>query len=462
MDSRPEWKAPPRERVTSSSPYQLSSTTLPSAASRSRERCRPAPVALVCTTRSRPSAACSGSAKSTPRASATAARVGSTSTSSTRTPGNCASSRATQQPTMPAPTTLTRSPGSTPASHTAFTAVSTVPASTARLGGTSSGTGQAAAAGTTYSVWCGWRQNTVRPRIARSPSLDDADAEVAVLHRAGELPLLEGRSHRRTLRLRHPTGEDQRLGAAADRRAQRAHAHLTRVRVAQGDRTDLTHPRLSEPESTCHEPAEPLSASSPSTARQTLERRSRARGSNARAADGGAGPGQPGHPHPGTALARGGADGRRGARGGRPRLPAGGYDGPGAGAGLGRRAGGPTHGHGDRVRCALRHGGRRVPDPGAQRVRRPLVRPVGAGDRARPLRAARRRAGLAVAAPPRACRGTGARWWPRSRAWCSPPLRPTVLPHYLAAVALVGALLLLAESFGRDVLYLSRSRPATR
>jgi phosphatidylglycerophosphate synthase len=38
----------------------------------------------------------------------------------------------------------------------------------------------------------------------------------------------------------------------------------------------------------------------------------------------------------------------------------------------------------------------------------------------------------------------------------------TVLPHYLAAVALVGALLLLAESFGRDVLYLSRSRLATR
>jgi phosphatidylglycerophosphate synthase len=37
-----------------------------------------------------------------------------------------------------------------------------------------------------------------------------------------------------------------------------------------------------------------------------------------------------------------------------------------------------------------------------------------------------------------------------------------VLPHDVVAVALVGALLLLAESFGRDVLYLSRSRLATR
>ena len=37
-----------------------------------------------------------------------------------------------------------------------------------------------------------------------------------------------------------------------------------------------------------------------------------------------------------------------------------------------------------------------------------------------------------------------------------------LLPHDLVAVALVGALLLLAESFGRDVLHLSRSRLATR
>ena len=66
-----------------------------------------------------------------------------------------ASSRATQQPTMPAPTTVTRSPSSGAASHSALTAVSTVPASTARAGGTSSGTTTTASAGTTYAVWCG-------------------------------------------------------------------------------------------------------------------------------------------------------------------------------------------------------------------------------------------------------------------------------------------------------------------
>ena len=62
------------------------------------------------------------------------------------------SSRATQQPTIPAPTTAIRSPTSGAASHSAFTAVSTVPARTARSAGTSSGTGTTAMAGTTYSV----------------------------------------------------------------------------------------------------------------------------------------------------------------------------------------------------------------------------------------------------------------------------------------------------------------------
>ena len=57
--------------------------------------------------------------------------------------------RATQQPTIPAPTTVTRSPTSGAASHSAFTAVSTVPASTARAGGTPSGTTTTAVAGTT-------------------------------------------------------------------------------------------------------------------------------------------------------------------------------------------------------------------------------------------------------------------------------------------------------------------------
>ncbi len=64
---------------------------------------------------------------------------------------------------MPAPTTVIRSPTSGAASHNALTAVSKVPASTARAGGTSSGTTTTELAGTTYLVWCGYRQNTTRP-----------------------------------------------------------------------------------------------------------------------------------------------------------------------------------------------------------------------------------------------------------------------------------------------------------
>ena len=88
----------------------------------------------------------------------------------TSTAGKRASSRATQHPTIPAPTTATRSPTSGAASHNALTAVSTVPASTARDNGTPSGTTVTAPAGTTYAVWCGYRQKTVRPRSSAGPS----------------------------------------------------------------------------------------------------------------------------------------------------------------------------------------------------------------------------------------------------------------------------------------------------
>ena len=126
-------------------------------------------MALACTTRSHPPAASSGCAKAAPSAAATSARERSTSTSVTSTAGNRASRRATQQPTIPAPTTATRSPISGGASHKALTAVSTVPASTARAGGTSSGTTVTAPAGTTYAVWWGYRQKTVRPRSSGGP-----------------------------------------------------------------------------------------------------------------------------------------------------------------------------------------------------------------------------------------------------------------------------------------------------
>src|SRR6185503_15206672 len=166
---RPEWNAPPSESCTSASPYQLSSSTVPSGASSSSERWSPAAVALVCTTRSRPPAASAGCAKRAPSAAATPARDASTSTSVTSTPGKRASRRATQQPTILALTTAMRSPTSGGASQRAFTAVSTVPARTARAGGTSSGTTVTAPAGTTYAVWWGYRQKTVRPRSSGGP-----------------------------------------------------------------------------------------------------------------------------------------------------------------------------------------------------------------------------------------------------------------------------------------------------
>src|SRR5919204_3342427 len=189
---RPVWKAPPSESRTSASPYQLRSSTVPSGASRSSDRCRPADVALVCTTRSHPPGASSGPAKGAPSAAATSARDASTSTSVTSTAGNRASRRATQQPTIPAPTTATRSPTSAGASHRALTAVSTVPASTARAGGTSSGTTVTARAGTTYAVWCGYRQKTVRPRSSGGPSSTAPTLRYPYLTGPGKSPSWNG------------------------------------------------------------------------------------------------------------------------------------------------------------------------------------------------------------------------------------------------------------------------------
>src|SRR5215207_3591644 len=190
--SRSAWNTPPSESCTWASPYQLSSRTVPSGASSSSERWSPAAVALVCTTRSHPPAASSGRAKPAPSAAATAARDGSTSTSVTSTAGNRASSRATQQPTIPAPTTATRSPTIGAASHSALTAVSTVPASTARPGGTSSGTTVTAPAGTTYAVWCGYRQKTVRPRSSGGPSSTAPTLRYPYLTGPGKSPSWNG------------------------------------------------------------------------------------------------------------------------------------------------------------------------------------------------------------------------------------------------------------------------------
>ena len=171
----------------------------------------------------------------TPSAAATAARAGSGRPAAPGRPGSPASSRATQQPTMPAPSTAIRSPisgagvpqrvqrglhragqhrpgGRHPVRHARCTA----------------------AAGTTYRSWCGYRQNTVRPSSPAGPLLDQPDVEIAVLHRRRELAVLERGAHRRVLAGRHPAAEHQRLGAPADPGVEGAHQHV--VRAGRGER----------------------------------------------------------------------------------------------------------------------------------------------------------------------------------------------------------------------------------
>ena len=104
-----------------------------------------------------------------------------------------------------------------------------------------------------------------------------------------------------------------------------------------------------------------------------------------------------------------------------------------------------------------------VPDPRAQRVRRRVGRPVGARDRARALRPLAGRAAAALAAPGVRRRGSGARSSRRCRAscWSWPPR--TCCPVRSRRCCSSAALVLLAESFGRQVLWLWRhraSRPA--
>jgi hypothetical protein len=103
-----------------------------------------------------------------------------------------ASTAATLHPTIPAPTTAIRSPTSGAASHSAFTAVSTVPARTARVAGTSSGTGVTDVAGTTKRVWWGYRQNTVRPASSAGPCSTIPTARYPYFTGAGNSPSWNG------------------------------------------------------------------------------------------------------------------------------------------------------------------------------------------------------------------------------------------------------------------------------
>ncbi len=167
---------------------------------------------------------------------------------------------------------------------------------------------------------------------------------------------------------------------------------------------------------------------------------------------------QPGHPGPRRADAR-----HR--RPGRAVVERAGAPDPGRGPG-GRRAdhrprrrpAGPHPGPGDAVRRGVRHGDRRVPDPRAQRVRRPRGRPVGAPDRAGALPAAARRRRLALAdrADPAAPLGQGGGRRPGHRARPSSP--PTCSRAPCPAPSPLVALALLVESFGHQAVVLWRLR----
>src|SRR5690606_13607736 len=78
--------------------------------------------------------------------------------------------------------------------------------------------------------------------------------EVPVLHRRRKVALLEGRPHHVVLTDGHAAPEDQGLGASADTRVPRANHDVVRTGVGQGDRPDLAHARLTQPEGTgvCH------------------------------------------------------------------------------------------------------------------------------------------------------------------------------------------------------------------
>ena len=221
---------------------------MPSGASSSSERWSPADVALVCTTRSQPPAASSGSAKPAPSAAATSARDASTSTSVTSTAGN----RREQA-------------GDAAADHPGADDGDAVADQRRRVpqgvDGGLDGAGEHGARGRHVVGHDGHgagRHHVGRlvrvqaeDRAAaqlRRPLLDGADVEVAVLDRPREVPLLERRAHRGVLARRHAAAEHQRLGAAADAGPQRADHHVVRPGLGQRDRPDLPAPGRAQPE----------------------------------------------------------------------------------------------------------------------------------------------------------------------------------------------------------------------
>ena len=221
---------------------------MPSGASRSSDRWSPADVALACTTRSRPPAASAGSANSTPSAAATSAR-----------PGIDVDERDLhrREPAQQARNAAADHPG----------ADDRDPVAEQRRGvpqRVDGGLDRAREHGASGRHVLGHdRDRAGRHHVGglvrvqaedraaaqlRRPLLHGADVEVAVLDRAGEVPLLKRRPHGGVLARRHAAAEHQRLGAAADAGPQGAHHHLVAARLGQRDRPDLADAGRAQPE----------------------------------------------------------------------------------------------------------------------------------------------------------------------------------------------------------------------
>ena len=140
----------------------------------------------------------------------------------------------------------------------------------------------------------------------------------------------------------------------------------------------------------------------------------------------------------------------------RPRARRRGHCGPAAGRG--RRSGGAPDEHGDRPRGPVRHGDRRVPGPGAQRLRRPDRRAGRPGHRSDALRVRRRERSVAVAAGPLPTRYS-AKVVAAIQGIVLVLAASGLVPVHTAAGLVAIALGLLVWSFGHDVGWLWRRRP---
>ena len=197
-----------RQRARARWPYQLSSITVASKPASPSAVASPAGWPLACSTRSASGRAAAGAAKPTPEPRGDGgARRPQCRPARPAQPGTRAASQATSRPTTPAPTTAMRSPSRGAASHSALTAVSMLAASTARAGGTPSGS----------SMHRLRRHHVARlvrvqaehraaEQRGRAP-LDHADAGVAVLDRRRKVAVLERRAHALGTRWRAPRRE---------------------------------------------------------------------------------------------------------------------------------------------------------------------------------------------------------------------------------------------------------------